>query len=350
MFQYTDLKSLHLEITNKCQASCPMCSRNYHSGLPNTKLIETDWSVSDFKTIVQPVFDTIKHITFCGNFGDPVVNNDLQLMTEILKTQNISVEIHTNGSLRNVSYWKSFVKHLSTEHRVIFAIDGLRDTHSKYRIGTDFDKILDNAKAFIKAGGIAEWSFIKFKHNQHQVEAAEALAKTHGFKYFSVKDSNRFNFEKKFSVLNKTGDTEYYLEPPSNNKARYFDVSDLNVVAKIIDDTQISCYAKHKGELYIDAHRNIMPCCFLAAIPYDYYKPTDTLATPKDYIKKQYLQLIAELGDTSASHGIRTVLETTQFQQCWKKYWNINKLWTCARTCGNTFNNPNDQVQIYSEL
>jgi DNA-3-methyladenine glycosylase I len=32
----------------------------------------------------------------------------------------------------------------------VFGIDGLADTHSIYRVGTDYHKIIENAKAFIK--------------------------------------------------------------------------------------------------------------------------------------------------------------------------------------------------------
>lgn len=350
MFSYNDLTSLHLEITNRCQASCPMCSRNYHGGQDNLNLKETDWLFKDFTSIVNPILSQLSSITFCGNFGDPVVNNDLQLMTNMLKSTNIAVDIHTNGSLRNKKYWQVFPKYLPKNHRIVFAIDGLNDTHKLYRIGTDFNKVLDNAKAFIQAGGIAEWCFIKFKHNEHQVEAARALAKTHGFKYFSEKDSSRFNFEKRFPVLNKNNEVEYYLEPPTINRVKYFDVQNLDNVKPLIDNSEINCYAKHKGEIYIDAHKNIMPCCFLAAIPYDYYRKGDILQNAKDVIKIQYKNLISELGNTSATQGIQAVVESSSFQSVWKKYWTINKLWTCARTCGTTFDKPNDQIQSYHEL
>lgn len=348
MFALADLKSLHLEITNRCQAACPMCSRNYHGGLDNTLIKNADWSLRDFQNIVLPVADQLKKINFCGNFGDPLLNINLQLMTDLIKNKNIHVDVHTNGSLRNSKWWTSFPKHLPASHRVVFGIDGLGDTHSMYRIGTDFNRILDNAKTFINAGGTAEWCFIKFKHNQHQVQAAEALAKTHGFKYFSVKDSSRFNFEKRFAVYNKYGKTEYYLEPPTVTDTKYFDARDLNLIQNLVDETEISCYAKHQSELYIDAYRCIMPCCFLAAIPYDYYTKNDSLQAAKDTIKLQYKKLLQELGDTTGS--IQSVLESKSFQTVWEKYWTINKLWTCARTCGNKFNKPNDQIQSYQVL
>lgn len=348
MFNYADLKSLHLEITNRCQASCPMCSRNYRGGLNNHLIKENDWKLHDFKQIVGPVIDQLEKINFCGNFGDPLLNNDLPMMTDCVKHKNIHVDVHTNGSLRNDKWWKSFPKHLPTNHRVVFAIDGLRDTHNLYRIGTDFDRILDNAKTFIRAGGIAEWCFIRFKHNQHQVEAAKALADTYGFKYFSVKDSSRFNFETKFAVFDKQGKTQYHLEPPTYHNIKNFNVSDLADVEEYIRASDIECFAKHNFELYIDAHKRIMPCCFLAAIPYDYYREGDILQNPKDVIKKQYSQLINELGDTKKS--IKEVVESESFQTVWKKYWTINKLWTCARTCGSIFNKPNDQIQSYHVL
>ena len=70
---------------------------------------------------------------------------------------------------------------------------------------------MKNAKAFISAGGTAEWAFIKFKHNEHQLYAAEALAKTHGFARFTYKDSARFVATDKFEVLDSQGQVDYYL-------------------------------------------------------------------------------------------------------------------------------------------
>ena len=46
-----------------------------------------------------------------------------------------------------------------------FAIDGLEDTNHIYRRNTDWVKIVQNATAYIAAGGRAEWDFIVFAHN-----------------------------------------------------------------------------------------------------------------------------------------------------------------------------------------
>lgn len=344
MFRYDELQSIHLEITNRCQASCPMCSRNYRGSIDNPLLQISDWTIDDFKKILDSnTLNIIKKIEFCGNFGDPLINQDFHLMTDYLKNFNIFVDIHTNGSLRSQDFWKILPQYLP-DHRVVFGIDGLEDTHSVYRRGTDFRKILDNATAFIDAGGIAEWSFIRFKHNEHQVDQARDLAEKIGFEKFYTKDSSRFAFEKEYIVLDKNEKTIDRLYPPATTKVNYFDPTDIVAVSKTIQHTEIGCYAKHKKEIYIDAHKRIMPCCFLAAIPYDYERTTDNLFAAKQHIKKQYSDLIYDLGNTDAKQGIQKVIESKSFQTVWQKYWNIKKLWTCARACGNTFSKPVDQV------
>jgi len=154
MFSFEDLEDIHLEVTNNCQASCPMCIRNYHGGIKNPLLKLTDWSVEDFKQILSvEVLKQVKGFYFCGNFGDPIINNDLIEMIDYAANinPNLNIRIHTNGSARTQSWWKKLAFALPKEHKVIFAIDGLADTHSLYRIGTSFEKIIENAKAFIKA-------------------------------------------------------------------------------------------------------------------------------------------------------------------------------------------------------
>ena len=52
MFKYSKLKNLHLEITNRCQAACPMCSRNYRGEIDNPYLKISDWTLNEFNQIV----------------------------------------------------------------------------------------------------------------------------------------------------------------------------------------------------------------------------------------------------------------------------------------------------------
>ena len=355
MFTFNQLENIHLEITNRCQASCPMCSRNIHGGLENPLIKNQDWTISDFKHILNnEVLQQLKGFYFCGNFGDPIINNDLiemcQHSTDV--NPNLYIRIHTNGGARSIDWWKRLAKALPPAHNVIFAIDGLADTHSLYRVGTDFNKVLENAKAFIQAGGTAEWAFIKFKHNEHQQTAAEALAKTHGFARFTYKDSARFVATEQFPVYDADGNTTRYLEPPTGSKINLITQDVIDNYKDIVAASEIDCYVTQTKEIYIDAYKKIMPCCFLASIPYNHAAANDATKTIRLEIEQQYSNLINDLENTNAlENTIQSVIDSDAWQKVWHKYWGAEKLITCARTCGvNKLSKPKDQFIDKVEL
>lgn len=352
MFNFNQLKQVHIEITSRCQASCPMCSRNHHGGQENPNLKISDWTFNDF----QQVFDTIllkqlSGIYFCGNFGDPIMNDGLPEMCNHVAqhTNNIEVRIHTNGSARNKIWWANLAKSLPSNHVVIFGIDGLEDTHHLYRVGTNFNKIIENAQAFIQAGGIAEWVFIKFKHNEHQVEQARLMAQQVGFQRFSVKNSIRFITGDKFEVLDKTGNVSYYLEPPSENKITFIDKNLINRIDSWLDDIEIDCYVQKNKEVYMNANKQLFPCCFIASTPYNYSSP-DSIMTPlRARALEEYNKLVSELGiiDLTKRH-VKDIIDSPSWQTVWQQYWNDKALLVCAKTCGKSkqdkFSKPSDQI------
>ena len=348
MFKFNELKQIHLEITNNCQASCPMCSRNHHGLMYNPLIKINNWSLDHFKQVINlEVLSQVKSLYFCGNFGDPLLNNDLLAMCKYASNTapNVQIRIHTNGSLRNSAWWEELARVLPLNHVVVFAIDGLKDTHSLYRIGTDFDKIIDNAYDFIQAGGNAEWAYIRFKHNAHQVDAAKKLAKEVGFNSFVMKDSRRFVMDKKFPVLNENGDTINFLEPADESKIVFIKKSDVDNYKAMVSASTIDCYSVNTKEVYIDAFGKLFPCCWLASTPYNYTEPRSPIFAVKQDIQDQYNMLIADLGNIdTATRSVKDIIDSTEYQTVWDKYWNEEKLITCARTCGvNKLSKPIDQ-------
>jgi MoaA/NifB/PqqE/SkfB family radical SAM enzyme len=355
MFQFNQLKQIHLEISNNCQASCPMCSRNHHGGLENPLIKISNWTLEHFKnTINLEVLTQIHALFFCGNFGDPLLNNDLLEMCRYSTIANpqLQIRIHTNGSLRNSAWWTELARVLPRDHVVIFAIDGLEDTHSLYRIGTDYNQILRNAKAFIDAGGVAEWAFIRFKHNAHQVDEAKATATKLGFQRFVIKDSSRFVMETKFPVLSKDGNITHYLEPAEESKITFIKKSDVENYKAIVETSVIDCHALKNNEVYIDAFGKLFPCCWLASTPYNYYDPASPIQPIKKEMYDQYNMLIAELGEIdTANKSIKDIINSTEYQTVWDKYWHDEKLITCARSCGiNQLSKPMDQFSGRAKL
>lgn len=349
MFKFNELRTIHLEITNNCQASCPMCARNYHGGQDNPLLKINNWTLGEFKDIfTQELMTQLQGVYFCGNFGDPILNNDLIPMIKYLSQHapHLVVNVHTNGGARNVEWWRSLAKALPKHHNVCFGLDGLADTLHIYRIGVNYENVIKNANAFIEAGGKAEWAFIKFKHNEHQEEEARSIAKELKFATFTLKNSSRFLGEPKYRVIDKQGNITHYIEPPTDNKMHFISKDMINNYKTILLPLEIKCKVQNDKEIYIDAYKNIMPCCWLASIPYTQYDYDNVNASLRYEIKRQHSELIADLGDTNAvTVGVKNVINSDAWQSVWETYWTTKKLIMCARICGQSseISNPNDQ-------
>ena len=67
-----------------------------------------------------------------------------------------------------------------------FGIDGLEDTNHIYRRGVKWERLQNNFREYIKAGGNAGWQFIVFPWNVHQIEEARQRSLDEGFTAFSI--------------------------------------------------------------------------------------------------------------------------------------------------------------------
>ena len=350
MFNFDQLEFLQLEITSRCQASCPMCCRNINGGLNNPKLVLSDWTFEDFKKIVtDEVLNQIKYLSFNGNLGDAIINDDLIDMCKycVKVNPNVSIGIHTNGGARNKEWWKELANSLPKSHIVTFGIDGLEDTHHLYRIGTTYKKVISNATEFISSGGKAAWSFIKFKHNEHQVEEAYKRSIDLGFVLFDIKDTNRFINDPKFLVLDKQGNFSHFLEPPNNSKIVYIDNNIINNFKSSIKHTQINCSALNIKSIYIDAFKKIFPCSHLGSIPFHYYSKDSFIKDISDNMNNQYVDLLKKLKTNDVLNmSIKDIMSQDEWHSIWKEYWHgENKMIKCAQTCSksNTFSSNSAQ-------
>lgn len=342
MFRFDQLEDIHLEITNNCQASCPMCSRNVNGGLENPLITVTNWTLDEFKTIMSPtVLKQIKRYYFCGNFGDPMMNNDLIEMIEYSVSINpdLNIRVHTNGGARNSEWWARLAKALPKTHLVTFALDGLSDTHSLYRVGTTYDSVLRNAKTFIDAGGDAEWVYIKFKHNEHQTESARQIATDMGFKEFTVKNSSRFMIEPKVNVVDRNGNYTHSIEPATDTPMKFIDIKTIETFSDVVADAVIDCKVQHDKEIYIDAHRNLYPCCHTASIPYMRERingfHSDKIKEITTTMMNQHTDMVNTIGEVNTLiRPIQDIIDSTEYQTMWDEYWTTKKLLICARTCG----------------
>lgn len=199
MYKYSDIKEVQVEISEKCNAACPACPRNFYGYSTTPGLYDKNMTLDEFKSLFTPAFiKKLRQVSFCGNLGDAQMNSNLPDMVDYLfslRRPSLCVEINTNGGMHSTEYWANFAKHKPTKMfgsglKIIFAIDGTtQEVHSYYRRNTSLKKVLANAKAFIDAGGHAILQFIVFEHNKHQIKDAEKLAKEYNFASIDIINS-----------------------------------------------------------------------------------------------------------------------------------------------------------------
>jgi MoaA/NifB/PqqE/SkfB family radical SAM enzyme len=355
MFKFNQLHQVQLEITSRCQASCPMCPRNIHGGLENPTLGINDWSLEDFtKIFSNDILSQVELISFCGNFGDAMLNNDLIAMCKYVTNTapNVRIQIHTNGSARTAKWWTELAQSLPKKHSVVFALDGLADTQHLYRVGTDFNKIIDNAKTFMAAGGIAEWAYIRFKHNSHQVEQARELSKQLGFSNFILKDSRRFS--RPFPVVDRQGEFLYNLEQPEDTPIVFVGKDQVEGHQNWPDADKIHCQVLEEKSIYIDANYLVSPCCMVGAFMYSNYDREilkqynlDEEDSVLDEATRVQQQVLAFPKLNALETGLKNIIESDHWQTIWQKRWEEKTSSPCIIMCGphSPFVSIADQVK-----
>ena len=354
LYHYNEVRIVHLELTHRCNAACPMCSRNIHGGALNPDMPLSELSLAEIKAILLPDFvRQLKRIYACGNYGDPIVARDCIEVFRYLRENgpDLNLCLHTNGSARRPDWWRELATIMKQgPHYLRFGIDGLEDTNHLYRRGADWKTVMRSAESFIAAGGHAEWDYLVFKHNEHQVEGARKLAREMGFKEFFVRKTGRFlssgelETSDRFDVRDKQGRFEYWLEQPTNPEYLNPAFGNLEQVRQrygeyhsYLDQVDINCkVAGRKRKIYLSAQGYALPCCWLGAV-------FSEASTPE---RQQFAELIDRYGGSAALDarriGLEAVIEGPLFQQAIPQSWDLasiddGKLAICARTCGKDY-------------
>jgi MoaA/NifB/PqqE/SkfB family radical SAM enzyme len=264
MYSIKDIKHLHIEFSSLCNARCPLCPRNL-CGVPyNGGYCETNLSLDTVKLLPVGVIANLGKILVNGNFGD--FTSNLESLDIIAYIRNINpstrIEISTNGSARNEDFWKQLA---SYDVQVDFCLDGMKDTHHLYRQDTDWDKIINNAKTFMNAGGKAIWKMIRFDHNVHQIDECKKLSETLGFISFELIDHGRDTGP----VFDRNGNLSHTIGNFTQSVDLEFKKNqvDFKFPAK---PQSVNCFAKKWSSFYISAEGKVYPCCFLGFSPDTY--------------------------------------------------------------------------------
>ena len=367
--------SFHIELTDKCNARCVQCSRNFVDDLGNLNerpnLCQTEITIDQYKDIFKDYLHKTKTINSCGNMGDPLFAKDILAITEysfshVLRPEKGLLKIYTNGGFRSKKWWSEYGNFLKDKkHEVNFAIDGLEDTHHFYRTNTRFHRVIENATAFIEAGGTAEWSFIRFGHNQHQEDDCRKLAKELGFKKFTAVNTQRFYGREKISY--KWRDVDYSITryKPEQKIVKALPSKDLNRTTKVWNKTpvnkiskdvvnistetarakfqkdvvkstkestgSIDCHVAMRNEVFIDCMGYVHPCCWIGSHEYHRINKIKKRVAGDDF--NDFLLESREFEPAWEKSFLDTI-KNDWYQHILPLSWDISPCTICARQCG----------------
>jgi len=355
MYSYDDIRTVHLEITQRCQAACPMCDRNQNGGDENQHMTDAELSLEDCKKIFSvPFIKQLKTMYMCGNLGDPIVAKDTLEVFAYFREHNPTMwlSMNTNAGAQKEEWWEQLAKIFGRMGAVIFSVDGLKDTNHLYRQNVNWEIVERSMRAFIRAGGRARWDYIIFEHNEHQVDKAEKLAAVMGFEKFMKKKTGRFfssatfKGKDKHQAVNRKGAETQTLKKPKEEKFLNKATEKENQLVKqygsmmdYYDTCQVDCkVAGVEKNIFITAEGLLMPCCWTAGRMYKWWHNDPTVEQVWDFINRAG----GKEGINVVNNRLEDVINSSGLLQDIKNSWSLSslsegKLGVCSQKCGTEF-------------
>ena len=349
MWSVSDIRCLECEISTVCNAGCVDCNRwiwnpNLDTVELNTlnpyinQLVDVDVFVARLKQ-----FSDLKQIVIQGNMGDPLTHHQLPKLIKKVFDQfpGLIIEIDTNGSVGSTTTWKEMSKLADQNINFCFNIDGLHDTNHIYRRGCRWNKIMENSKLWIDAGGSAEWRMIDFPYNAHQRDQAKILSEQMGFKSFTVRQR-----------YSPTVETDQWIEqmanepviPVHHSHSDHDVLQELDVYHKEWQEwphhvDRPACLDNlnedwHWPSFHLNLEGTVWPCCFTSNLLY--YNGYDREIWKK--INQKYVEKYSQHWNNLDYYTLEEILKTDWFTKDLYQSWQSKteqSLLLCRKNCSS---------------
>jgi radical SAM protein with 4Fe4S-binding SPASM domain len=170
---------------NACNLRCPLCPTGTGTLRRPTKMM----SLECFVGIVDQIEDHAIEVIF-HNWGEPFLNPHIFDMIAYVKAKNIGSTLSSH--FNNVS--DEMIERIldsGLEHLTV-SLDGATDeVYQTYRVRGNLDNALTSLRRLQQRKRerrqrlpMVEWQYIVMKHNEHELEAARAIARELGVERF----------------------------------------------------------------------------------------------------------------------------------------------------------------------
>ncbi|MFS4459351.1 radical SAM protein [Bdellovibrio sp. HCB2-146] len=332
--------SWEVELTSRCNSRCVGCSRYSHFYYPNPFFnSRLDLDIEVLKKALRESAQ-VDFILFCGNYGDPLLHPQIFDILEFIRQEkgSVGVVVHTNASFGSQDFWIQLASYFQTPGSFIkFSLDGLADSHEKFRRGTNWETALANAKTFIAAGGRAVWQMIDFAHNKNEIETAREMSQKLGFRRFDLRKNNYPGLDSAIA------ETAIDLRNPPASVAQ-FDLNKEELQTWYRSQLRekpahsIECRSLTRKNIYLDVNGHVWPCCWVGGLP---YRPEHEL---REWFQQETLNRYKKGFNSLVEQSLEQIFSHPWWQKHLPESWNLSAqhspvvLSTCVKTCGKCVN------------
>lgn len=209
--------------------------------------------INIFETIIHKLPSTIFHINLHAQ-GEPLLHKDIEQFISLSKQRKMFVSLSTNGMLLDHSICESLIRAGLTH--IIISLDGFDQlSYEQYRIGGDFNQLVENAQNLIrmkKQSGkrfpLVEIQTVVTKYNEAKLTSIRRIARTIGADKFSIKTA----------YVPDLSSAPDYL--PLTKKYLRYNVSEKGILQRTKHAPR-SCF-RLRSSFVIQNNFNVVPCCF----------------------------------------------------------------------------------------
>lgn len=238
-----------VEPTTSCNLQCTECP----TGMQTLTRAKGNMNLEEFSTIINKLAPDLLYLNLYFQ-GEPLLNPHFAEMIKLARDKKIFVSTSTNGHFLDDTTIEKLLK--SDLNHLIISMDGMdQKTYEKYRVNGDLQKVKDGLERLIAAKKknnthfpIVELQFLVLKHNQHQMQAMKAFAKTTGIDKLTFKSAQIYNFNNAEGVI-----------PTLKEKSRYRKNADGSwMVTRKISNR---CH-RLWSSIVITWEGRVVPCCY----------------------------------------------------------------------------------------
>lgn len=241
--------TVSVELTTSCNLRCPECP----SGLRKFTRDTGNISLEMYHRIIDQLHPDLFYLILYFQ-GEPFLHPLFFHMVEYAREKKIYTATSTNAHFLTDNLAKKTVE--TGLDRIIISLDGLDQlTYEKYRIGGEFDKVMEGTRNLVKWKKELKSStpyiilqFIVFRTNEHQIPALRKLAKEVGVDKLELKSAQVYNYEEGNPLI-----------PVNEALSRYKKKS--NGKYRIDNPLYNHCFRMWRG-CVITWDGIVVPCCF----------------------------------------------------------------------------------------